>query len=294
VLARDAQEFHAQTHPIITTNALHEQLTIKRFAGRVLLVEDNLVNQKVAQRFLERLGCRVAVVENGVESIKAWERGSFDLVLMDVQMPIMDGYTATREIREREGARRRTPIVALTADAMTGQLERCLEAGMDGLLTKPLSAEALQNVLERYGLAMTELSPLDATAVAEIITGTPEPGPIDAAQLREMAGDDAEFFRSIAETFASSSAQLLAQMRLAAATGAAIPLAKAAHALKGASANLYAEKLREQSAELERGGAQFSRAELEARIVDMTRESERVCAALYGLASGGGAASAVG
>jgi CheY-like chemotaxis protein/HPt (histidine-containing phosphotransfer) domain-containing protein len=292
VLARDAQDFHTQTHPIVTTNVLHEHFSAKRFAGRVLLVEDNLVNQKVAQRFLERLGCEVQVAGNGAESITAWEQGDFKLVLMDVQMPVMDGYTATREIRDREAGRRRTPIVALTANAMTGQLERCLEAGMDGLLTKPLAVEALQDVLERYGLAMTELSSLDATAVSEIVT-TPPASPLDVAQLRELAGDDAEFFRSIAETFASSSAQLLGQMRAAAATGDAVALAKAAHALKGASANLYAEKLREQSAELQSSRGKFSRAELESRLAEMTRESERVCTALHGLASSG-AATAVG
>ncbi len=75
---------------------------------------------------------------------------------MDVQMPVMDGYTATRQIRDLERGRRRTPIVALTANAMTGQLERCLEAGMDGLLTKPLEVERLEEVLERFGLAMPE------------------------------------------------------------------------------------------------------------------------------------------
>jgi CheY-like chemotaxis protein/HPt (histidine-containing phosphotransfer) domain-containing protein len=293
VLARDAQDFHTQTHPIVTTNTFHEHLAARRFSGRVLLVEDNAVNQKVAQRFLQRLGCEVTVVENGAESITAWEQGDYQLVLMDVQMPVMDGYTATREIRDREAGRARTPIVALTANAMTGQLERCLEAGMDGLLTKPLAVEALQDVLERYGLAMTELSSLDATAVSEIITTTPAAPPIDVGQLRELAGDDVEFFRSIAETFATSSAQLLAQMRDAAEMADAVALAKAAHALKGASANLYAEKLREQSAELESSRGKFSRAELETRLAEMARESERVCAALNGLASGG-AAKAVG
>jgi CheY-like chemotaxis protein len=293
VLARDAHDFHAQTHPMVTSNTFHEHSVAQRFSGRVLLVEDNQINQKVARRFLERLGCAVTLAENGAESIAAWERGAFQLIMMDVQMPVMDGYTATREIRDREGGRRRVPIVALTANAMTGQLERCLEAGMDALLTKPLAVEALQDVLERYGLAVSDPSSLDATTVSEIVTAIPEPPPIDAAQFRELAGDDAEFIRSIAESFASSSAQLLAQLRSAAASGDTVALAKAAHALKGASANLYAETLREQSAELEYHGGKFSKSDLETKLADMTRESERVCAALYGLASRT-AASAVG
>ena len=293
VLARDAHDFHAQTHPMVTSNTFHEHSVAQRFSGRVLLVEDNPVNQKVARRFLERLGCEVTLAENGVESIAAWERGSFQIVLMDVQMPVMDGYTATREIRDRERGQRRVPIVALTANAMTGQLERCLEAGMDALLTKPLAVEALQDVLERYGLAVSDPASLDATAVSEIVMAVPEAPPIDLAQLRELAGDDAEFIRSIAESFASSSTQLLAQLRAAAVSGDAVAMAKAAHALKGASANLYAEKLRDQSAELEYSGGKFPPSDLETKIAEMTRESARVCAALHGLASRT-AASAVG
>jgi two-component system sensor histidine kinase/response regulator len=123
-----------------------------RYCGKVPLVEDNIVNQKVGQKVLERLGCEVTVASNGEEGIRAWESGEFKLILMDVQMPVMDGYTATRKIREREGSRARTPVIALTANAMTGQLERCLEAGMDGLLTKPLETERLREILDRCGL----------------------------------------------------------------------------------------------------------------------------------------------
>jgi two-component system sensor histidine kinase/response regulator len=289
VLAREAHDFHAQTHPIVTANAFHEFSAAKRFSGRVLLVEDNVVNQKVARRFLERLGCEVTLAENGAESITAWEQGGFQIVLMDVQMPVMDGYTATREIRDRERGRRRTPIVALTANAMTGQLERCLEAGMDALLTKPLAVEALQDVLERYGLAMNDHTTLDESMVAAVVNAPVDAPPIDLAQLRELAGDDTDFLLSIAESFASSSAQILTALRTAAANGDAIALAKAAHALKGASANLYAEKLRDQSAEIEGSGGKFSQADLETRIAAMSRESERVCAALHGLATGGAA-----
>ena len=141
------------------------------------------VNQKVARRFLERLGCEVTLAENGVECIKAWEHGGFQLVLMDVQMPVMDGYTATRQIRDLERGRRRTPIVALTANAMTGQLERCLETGMDGLLTKPLAVEHLQEVLERYGLAVGD-GTLSEGAVAALMgsPGSPLAHRRDAAE----------------------------------------------------------------------------------------------------------------
>jgi CheY-like chemotaxis protein len=116
----------------------------------VLLVEDNLINQKVAARLLEKQGHTVVIAGNGKEALAALEAvgGRFDVVLMDVQMPEMDGLEATAAIRAREqGTGRRLPIVALTAHAMKGDRERCLEAGMDGYLTKPVQGQALMQAL---------------------------------------------------------------------------------------------------------------------------------------------------
>jgi CheY-like chemotaxis protein len=156
VVAREAREWHERTHPVVTESSASSGPASKPFAGKVLLVEDNVVNQKVGQRFLERLGCEVRIAENGEESLRLYQEERFAVILMDIQMPVMDGYTATRRIRELEGARARTPIIALTADAMTGQLERCLQSGMDGLLTKPLDPQRLQDALERFGLGSAE------------------------------------------------------------------------------------------------------------------------------------------
>lgn len=153
VLTKNTRAWHLQTQPMATANAVLQRQRTHGFTARVLLVEDNPVNQKVARRFLERMGCDVTVAENGEEAVHAYERGGFQLILMDVQMPVMDGYTASRRIRGLENAQERIPIVALTADAMTGQLERCAEAGMDALLTKPLNVERLEEILERFGLA---------------------------------------------------------------------------------------------------------------------------------------------
>jgi CheY-like chemotaxis protein len=110
----------------------------------ILLVEDNPVNQKVASRLLEKAGHTVVVAGNGKEALRTLDERPFDLVLMDVQMPEMDGLQATARIREREqGTDRRLPIVALTAYALKGDRERCLEAGMDGYVTKPVQVQAL-------------------------------------------------------------------------------------------------------------------------------------------------------
>ncbi len=117
---------------------------------RVLLAEDNLVNQRVAVAVLKKLGVTPALAENGLEACAAVELEPFDLILMDCQMPEMDGFEATRRIREREGGARRTPILAMTANAMPGDRERCLEAGMDDYLAKPIAIRDLRDALQRW------------------------------------------------------------------------------------------------------------------------------------------------
>ena len=118
---------------------------------RVLVAEDNAVNQKLVARLLEKRGHSVKVVANGREALESLEQGTYHLVLMDVQMPEMDGFEATGELRKREKETGlHTPIIALTAHAMKGDRERCLEAGMDGYLTKPIRAKELDDLLEDY------------------------------------------------------------------------------------------------------------------------------------------------
>jgi two-component system, sensor histidine kinase and response regulator len=124
----------------------------------VLLAEDNVVNQRLAVRLLEKRGHRVVVAGTGLEALRALEKESFDLVLMDVQMPEMDGLEATAAIREREkGTGARQAVVALTAHAMKGDREKCLAAGMDGYLTKPIRPQELDQLLEVYVARRTEI-----------------------------------------------------------------------------------------------------------------------------------------
>ncbi len=142
--------------------------------AEILVVEDNRVNQMVATLLLQKLGCRVQVAINGAEACRALEARSFDLVLMDCQMPEMDGFEATRRIRSRESGARRTPIIALTAGVLKEERDKCYEAGMDGFLSKPISNEELKAALESW-LAATRAHVPPATTQAETnpLTSTP-------------------------------------------------------------------------------------------------------------------------
>jgi PAS domain S-box-containing protein len=142
-------------HGLITSHRLRESRNRRTgpnpLAGmRILLVEDNLVNQRVAVRMLEKLDCQVEVAANGRIGLDCLQHGQFDIVLMDCQMPEMDGFEATRRIRGLADARARIPIVAMTANAMQGDRERCLEAGMDDYLAKPARLDTLRQTLERH------------------------------------------------------------------------------------------------------------------------------------------------
>jgi CheY-like chemotaxis protein len=150
-IARSLERREKQTGTKAVAPVKDRRIDLKTSALHVLLAEDNTVNQRLATRLLEKRGHRVTVANNGQEAISLLERSSFDLVLMDVQMPLIDGLEATRIIRKREKeTRTHMPIVALTAHAIKGDEERCIEAGMDSYLAKPIRPEELDAVLQRY------------------------------------------------------------------------------------------------------------------------------------------------
>jgi len=148
VFSAQAQAWREHTQPLVTQDALHAARN--RSEHRILLAEDNVVNQKVAVRTLEKLGYRVDVVGDGRAAIDAWKTGRYDMILMDCQMPELDGYEATREIRGLEAGHSRIPIVALTAHAMKGADDECTAAGMDGYLTKPIDRGQLSSCLQKF------------------------------------------------------------------------------------------------------------------------------------------------
>ncbi len=199
-------------------------------ALRILLAEDNEVNQELVIRLLQKRGHAVVVRGTGTAAVETWEHDCFDVLLMDVQMPEMDGLTATRRIRERERTRGgHVPIIAMTAHAMTGDRERCLEAGMDAYISKPLRPRELLDMLAAIGNAAS--GPSEDTESADEL-------PFDReALLARVEGDVALLGRMI-ELFGTQSARLLADLRAAFEQGNAPQVERAAHKLRGTVANL--------------------------------------------------------
>jgi CheY-like chemotaxis protein/HPt (histidine-containing phosphotransfer) domain-containing protein len=204
--------------------------------SRILLVEDNPVNQRVALRLLQKLAADVTLANNGAEALERIAEGGIDAVLMDCQMPVMDGFTATARIREREreeGLGKRLPIIALTANVLTADRDHCLAAGMDAHLGKPIVPTQLADCLSRYLGDKKSLHDVDVNA------------------LHEITGGDAEFERELIDTFVASGDQCLKEILEAVRTSDFDTVGKRAHALKGASANIHAHRLAAAASNLE-------------------------------------------
>jgi PAS domain S-box-containing protein len=239
---------------------------------RILLAEDNLVNQKLALGILQKLGHRVTVAVNGQEALQAIKQQAFDLVLMDVQMPVMDGLTATRQLRNREQATdSHLPIIAMTAHAMKGDRERCLAAGMDDYLAKPIR---LREVAEK----ISEVCEIGQIVADPEIVGSP-PGAQAIAwseALANVAGDEL-LLRELVEVFLQDTPLLMNHVTEAARQNDAVALSAAAHKVRGSMMFLNprpalqsAEKVEQQAAA---GDLHGSRETLEA----LQRQFGSVC-----------------
>lgn len=211
---------------IVATTDPHERL--------VLLVEDNLTNQLVAESYLKKYGCDVHTVANGEEALLALERNSYQIVFMDCQMPVMDGFETTEKIRQRESQQgTRTPIIAMTANAMAEDREKCLAAGMDGFLSKPLQPIELEKTLLRW---ITYHG-------AEFV---------DWAALRKLATDtSSDVVRQLIASYRSTLDQSVAKIEAAVKKGDLDGIRRTAHHLRASSATLGATKLSELCQNLE-------------------------------------------
>ncbi|MEO1037317.1 MAG: response regulator [Pseudomonadota bacterium] len=214
--------------------------------ARVLLVEDNEVNQAVAEGMLEELGCSVTIANNGKEAIDhlLTRRCEFDVVLMDCQMPEMDGFSATRAIRADEDASGRAPvpIVALTANALTGDRERCLDAGMDDYLSKPFTMPQLRDAIWRHsrndGAAASTTSPEESSGDAPL-----DERVVDVL-LNTKSSKGGTLFDRVLRVYRDSSQRLIESIHTACADGDFAEVASVVHALKSSSGNLGAVRMR--------------------------------------------------
>jgi len=288
----EAEQARSVLKPTGATGVQFDALLGQRLPLRILLAEDNTVNQKLALRLLEHMGYRADVVANGLEVLEALQRQHYDVILMDVQMPDMDGLEASRAIHESRPADEHPRIVAVTANAMQGDREECLAAGMDDYLTKPIQIKALQEALERVGLLprihrrpTSPLSPVQTAPLTLESEKQAEPGPaLDLAvlaELRQFQGEgEPDIVQELAEAFQFETPPLLEVLHQAVAEGQPEQLKRAAHNLKGSSHNLGARTMAALSAELEtigKNGTVEGTAELVTRL---EQEYQRVCQAL--------------
>jgi len=258
VLSAAALEFTQRLRAIVTRDVIVEDH--QRRGRAVLLVEDNATNRRVAEIFLERAGCDVLLAADGSEALAILADRTVDLVLMDVQMPGMDGLEATRRIRRDVQGGARVPIVGLTANALKEQAEACRAAGMDDVIAKPLERDRLEAVLERYAPAVgtrTGRHVIRPRAAQAAGSRTAMTGPeISLQRFSEVTMGDAALARGLVGTFEHSAEQACADLEAGLARGDFALARRAAHTLVGASANMGASRLEAVAVAMEQAAIQ--------------------------------------
>lgn len=253
-----------------------------QIGGHILVVEDNPVNQAVALGMLEQLGCRVDILEDGKDALQAVSRQAYDLLFMDCYMPEMDGFEATRKIREREPDNRRLPIIALTADVQKGVREQCRAAGMDDYLSKPFEQNDLRDKLEKwlpeqklaYSLSPPEESQQEASATNVLDQRT-----LEKIRALQRIGKPNILGRVIS-IYQENTPKLFETIREAVNSGEAETLRQSAHSLKSSSANLGALRLASICKELESMGRENHLQQATGLLEKMTTELDQVMKAL--------------
>ena len=286
-------ELHDALVGVATSDSAGEPAPARRSRGpalgvRVLVVEDNQVNQLVATGLLEDLGCEVEVASDGAEAVdRLVGDHDFAVVLMDCRMPRLDGFDATRAVRAHEDGDRRVPIVAMTASVLEGERERCLAAGMDDFLTKPVNASDLERVIRRW----SDDRPTErAASSSSASTGKPSGGPVlDEARVRmlhELKKDGVSFFERTAASFMARAGDQVVAIREAIDAGDAARLQGSAHQLKGSALNLGLPLVGAAAARLEACGDAGRTTGADDLLDELVREVERAVAALQEATTG--------
>jgi len=254
------------------------QIPLRKSNLRILLAEDSVINRAVATGILEKQGHTLSHAENGIEAVEAVLNGNFDLVLMDVQMPEMDGLDATRRIREAEGERgRHTPIIAMTAHAMAGDRERCLEAGMDGYLSKPVKKDDLLNAVRDFAPNLGERRTANKTK-SEVVT-TSQTISSRRELLSEFDGDE-ELMQRVIDLFTENTPEVLSTIRESIARRDATGLERAAHKLLSSLGTFGGKAAREFALSLEEQGRRGNFEGVEEKFANLEREINKVYNAL--------------
>jgi CheY-like chemotaxis protein len=248
---------------------------------RILLAEDSEANQLVTVGMLAKMGHSARVASNGAEAIMAVESEAFDLILMDVQMPEVDGFRAAAAIRAREAARgTRTPIIAVTAHAVKGDRERCLAAGMDGYLSKPLRCQELRRIIDdvlREGRAHNPAGPASAPA-----TG-PTGGVLDTETALALLEGDEALFAELVALYLVELPRLLAELRSALAAGELLAVGHGAHRLSGLAKTLASRAAGDAAVRLEEASKKGDRAAVADSSAEVESQFTRLQLALAGL-----------
>jgi len=244
---------------------------------RLLLAEDNLVNQRLAVRLLERWGHTVVVVGNGRRAIEAWEREPFDAILMDVQMPEMSGFEAVAVIRQREGTSgQRVPIIAMTAHALEGDREKCLAAGMDNYVSKPIDQRKLFEAVEGVSAILPLPDITDMNTGRNIV-------PFDTVTVLKRVDGDRELLKEVAGIFIEDTPKLLSEIRTAISWTDNKALERAAHTLKSSVGNFGAKAAVDAAFQLEQMGRRGDFAHAEEVAGTLEQQITQVFSALDAL-----------
>jgi two-component system sensor histidine kinase/response regulator len=268
--------------PLITRYTIEEA----RKRLRILVVEDNVVNQKVASAMLEKRGHGVVIASNGREALGFLDKENFDLILMDVQMPEMDGFEATRLIRQREkedGGQ--IPIVAMTAHAMKGDRERCLEAGMDDYVSKPIRDANLFSVIQKLVKGLENKKQVRRLRHLEHINPADQ-GVFDLSEAMRAVDGDQDLFKEIASLFLASAADNMAKIRAAISERDARVVEHAAHSIKGSVANFGAKRAFDVACRLERIGKEGKLKEAESAHLELVKELQALETAMEAAIAG--------
>ena len=268
--------------PLITRYTIEEA----RRRLRILVVEDTIVNQKVVSAMLEKRGHAVVITSNGREALESLEGASFDLILMDVQMPEMDGFEATRLIREKEQADGgHIPIVAMTAHAMKGDREKCLAARMDDYISKPIREGDLFSVIENLANGLEDKKQSERFQRMENIDHAAQ-DIFDLSEAMKSVNGDQDLFNEIAGLFLESAAANMASIQEGIVRSDATAVERAAHSLKGSVANFGARRAFDAAYRLERMGKEGKLKEAQSARSDLEKELEALKAAMQAVLRG--------